>query len=401
MIRRNMLPLLIIFILTGCAANPPISTPSPASLTPTLPATNAPTVTPTPAPVLTTTPETRFTRQCLDVEQNDVTLKDLTSGTVILSFDLVDVQSGKKHKLSAQHPESKFYGYGNVSPDGTMYAYIEDVMSDQLKIINIILWVVDANAKVLSKISLNRVDLLAPRWLNNENLIFDTSEYGHALLVMNPFTRKQRDIANELPLLNTVPVPGGPWWRVEYSPDLEWVVYAYRDEANRKGLNTPEGTIVRDVVKQQNLWQLKHGNESGPAWSPDGKEVAVVGNGQLYLINRSGQAKPVLDETGDMRASSPSWSPDDRRIAFWNFDSLIVYDTQTNQGIDVCIKNDEGVKPSPHWLPNNEQLSLDGYFESDMAPGNYRLIIDIQKNTANKIRDLPDDSYPMWMNSLP
>ena len=51
--------------------------------------------------------------------------------------------------------------------------------------------------------------------------------------------------------------------------------------------------------------------EGAHAWSPDGREIAIVNSSRIYVLNADG--------SGERRLSSgraPSWSPDGRRIAF-------------------------------------------------------------------------------------
>ena len=52
---------------------------------------------------------------------------------------------------------------------------------------------------------------------------------------------------------------------------------------------------------------------SSPDWSPDGRRLALVRDGGIYIL-RGGHARR-LRGTGDA-AGNPSWSPDGRRIAF-------------------------------------------------------------------------------------
>ena len=58
---------------------------------------------------------------------------------------------------------------------------------------------------------------------------------------------------------------------------------------------------------------------TGPAWSPDGRQIAFVsdrdGNWEIYVMNADGSSQTNLtndlpDDTG------PVWSPDGRQIAF-------------------------------------------------------------------------------------
>jgi Tol biopolymer transport system component len=58
-----------------------------------------------------------------------------------------------------------------------------------------------------------------------------------------------------------------------------------------------------------------------PTWSPDGRKIAYVGDGKIYVMNADGSGKRRLTPTrnaapGNRPDSRPAWSPDGRKIAF-------------------------------------------------------------------------------------
>jgi Tol biopolymer transport system component len=186
---------------------------------------------------------------------------------------------------------------------------------------------------------------------------------------------------------------------VEYSPDLEWVAYAYWDDAHRNGMDVPAGTIVRDVITQKNLWQSTHGDEGAPAWSPDGSQVAVKDDGQLYLVNRSGQAKALLPDDIRHDVWTLTWSPDGKYLAFWNRyqesdSSLTLYQVETGKVRDYCIKN-EYLGPLV-WSLNSKELIVN----QDIDTG--AIFIDLQKNIGYTMQSGPNvEDVSAWMYSLP
>jgi WD40 repeat protein len=397
MLKNSLTLVLIILFVAGCTPSP---TASPAvatgTATPVLQSTATATLLPLPSLTPTATPVRRFTQQCFPLGDQIISLKAVASAGTILfalpdSLFLKDIQTGVEHKL----PDISYSGYENlqISPNRKMLALMQEVRNADLAPINYILWVVDARAKTLVKISLKRADLGDIRWLDNERLIIATTKYD-TLLVLNPFTGKQQVVSNELPDLDTA---FNTWyvWRVEYSPDLEWVVYHYQ-ESNQGGYGA-SGSIARDVVTKRNLWKSTGGYGYKPVWSPDGQKVAVTSaeDGQLYLIKRPGPAKPILDDNAAHQASSPVWSPDGHFIAFWNFDNLIIYDRQTDRLVDTCILNQLGVPPQAAvWSPDSQQVIV---IQSAFRP----ILVDLQKKNAYIIEHVPNNTIADWMNSLP
>jgi hypothetical protein len=387
--------LLILSLLTGCANPATLVTPL-ASSTPGLVSTDTPLPVPSVTLAPTVTPVSGLTSQCLPIADREVELKEVASGTILFyipspvdQYTLKDIQTGDEYKLPAETERVK-YDYFQISPNRKMIARIERELNDQLISIRKVLWVVDAQANVLSKITFNRTDLGQPRWLDDKRLLIDTEKYG-TLLLLNPFSREQRTIADELPRLYPY-FETGLWWPVIYSPDLEWVTYYSVGEANRGYV---AGPAVYELKTKKILWEGGNGVGSNAAWAPDGQEVAFTGGmdeHQLFLISRSGQVKTVLGENQSHKADEFSWSPNGHYIAFWNDDSLTVYDRQTNQVFDTCIPGD-GTE-NPIWSPDSQKVIIKAYSTQP-------ILVDWQEKVAYKIKYVPDYMIIEWMNSLP
>ncbi len=397
-----LLGVLICMVMIGCATSIAPTVQPPASsgivqemltLTPEItlatPATNSPTVVPA--------------QQCFSISEMDVELSNISSGTILWDKNLkypesllVNIETGQKYELSARGAN------GQVSPDGDKFAYVEDVMDIQGEPTGNLLWVVNARSEALAQVSFEQKEFIElPRWLDNNRLILRTKKQD-TFIVINPFTDERSVVSNELPLLYTGPAPGLNW-RAEYSPDLSQVIYYYVGE--KKDDIIPVGSILRDIATKQNLWQSIGGDESQPVWSPDGKEVAATGGGQLYLVNQLGQAMPVLSASSPKLAQSPSWSPNGQYIAFWNDRNLWVYDTKKDQVMDLCIPYGSGaVLPKPPlWTPDSKQITVLTYTpEQNLG---FQVLIDLHKRGAYKIAELPELSsshfLAAWMNSIP
>jgi Tol biopolymer transport system component len=118
---------------------------------------------------------------------------------------------------------------------------------------------------------------------------------------------------------------------------------------------------------------------------------------QLYLFNHAGQVKAVLDESLPHDAFGFSWSPDGRYIAFWNADSLMIYDRQQDWVFDTCISGREsGVTTNPFWSPDSQQIIARGVSTQP-------ILVNWQEKRVYKIKTSPNIGtlYGGWMNSIP
>ena len=94
-----------------------------------------------------------------------------------------------------------------------------------------------------------------------------------------------------------------------------------------------------------------------PAWSPDGRSLAVVSGGQLVKVSLSdGAVTPLVKDF----AADPVWSPDGRRIVFSGREvgttfpiRAVGVDGQMHRGPDIMLSR--GVR-SVAFLPGENSL---------------------------------------------
>ncbi|MFZ3573089.1 amidohydrolase family protein [Streptomyces sp. BH097] len=146
-------------------------------------------------------------------------------------------------------------------------------------------------------------------------------------------------------------LPGRPCW----SPDGRYVALCDRGRLNqrfREGYNlirvvdTKTGKAVVHAVAPH--VSIADRYDSGPAWSPDGRTMAVVVESALWLLpvrpdgTPDGEPRQVTDEAAD----HPSWSADSRRLLYLSAGRLRLLDVAKGTARTVRIPLDHR-RPRP------------------------------------------------------
>ena len=109
----------------------------------------------------------------------------------------------------------------------------------------------------------------------------------------------------------------------------------------------------------------------GPAWSPDGTQIAVgrIGDsaqGGIYLVNTAGTPEFTKLEfpavTSDRRVChylhSLDWSPDGLEIIGYCWFELYRYNLRTRQVIKISDNNEETRETTPTWSPDGQRIAF-------------------------------------------
>ena len=162
----------------------------------------------------------------------------------------------------------------------------------------------------------------------------------------------------------------------------------------------PDGSGLRKLA-------TKPAQDNSPAWSPNGKRLAVEAseglddfNIDIYLVKADGSGvkritkEPTLDRM-------PSWSPDGTKIAFMK-DSRSVQEPDTGDiytmrvdGTDLRQLTDDGSDENPAWAPDGKTVAFDRLTKAN--GGIYTVNAD--GSGLRKLTDPPEgfwDSEPSW-----
>ena len=149
----------------------------------------------------------------------------------------------------------------------------------------------------------------------------------------------------------------------DWSPDGQKIAFTgYRNEGvHGEAWNRNIYVIDADGKNRKRLAGIA-GNNSYPAWSPDGQRIAFVNSGgelgsQIYVMDSNGEnSKRLTDDAGGK--SSPSWSPDGQSIAFILTSQVYVMDSDG--------KNPRKLTDGPHdvnptWSPDSEMIAYESW----------------------------------------
>ena len=111
------------------------------------------------------------------------------------------------------------------------------------------------------------------------------------------------------------------------------------------------------------------GNDSAPAWSPDGRRIAFESDGELYLMDADGANVQRLTNN-TVYEEGPAWSPDGTRLAYSSAPTNTDNDiwTMAVDGTDQRrLTNSPQPEESPDWGRNPGPATVGGTVPATLA----------------------------------
>ncbi len=143
------------------------------------------------------------------------------------------------------------------------------------------------------------------------------------------------------------------------------------------------------------------GDNSEPAWSPDGERILFVsnrsGNKEIWAMNADGKRPRNLTRSSD-DDWMPAWSPDGKSIAFSSYrdGNWEIYTSRDDGSRPVRLTNDPAADVAPSWSPDGQRIAFASYRD-----GNWELYL-MDRDGSNLQRLTQDDATdyaPEWSPS--
>ena len=274
------------------------------------------------------------------------------------------------------------------SPDGDKIVFASD-RRDKMD-----LWIYTLSTERFRQLTWTDGDVMYPSWSPDGELIacFETdrmSHFGRGRLQIIDLIKDQI-YDREVELFE----PGMPVWTPD-SKHLAIVSLNPKSGRFREGINQVQ--VVNTAGKNSGFIKIGKGEtltlrgRNGPYWSPDGKQIAYIQGGSLWVQGISEDYSLVANplRVTDELASDPNWAPDSKSLVYLASGKLKRIDLLTGKTAEIPLTLEWKAE-----MPEDESMIVHAGKLFDGKADSYQENVDIviQGNRIKEIRPHQDHS---------
>ena len=233
-------------------------------------------------------------------------------------------------------------GAPNWSPDGASIVFVSEIGTGKGDI-----WIMNADGSGRRQLTRDPANDSTPAVSPDGKWIaFESDRDGNSeIYVMDRAGGQVRRVTDD-PATDLAPA---------WSPDSQRI--AFTSDRNQRAaadvyVVNLDGTGLARVTSDLTNW--------APQFSPDGRQIALQVNQDVWLIELATQVRTRLT-VSPAHGMNPTWSPDGRRLAFVstrNRKAEILVMNADGSAVEVLVTMPLGAAIDPRWSPKGDQIAF-------------------------------------------